>query len=322
VGESFGAEQLHLLRNPVNFCLLGTFLKSRTLRVRIRNRGAGSIFLGILLCGHTLFAQISKNFNGENLPKFEWGLGFVAAEIPSYPGAKRKVLRALPFPWFVYRGEILRMDEEGRRARLKVSSRYELGISGGFNFPVESAVEGARRGMPDLDALMSIGPSLIFRPLREERVHQLNIKIGFRAAFSSDFSSRFLAQGMVLEPSVVYWRQITADTTFYTRLSALIGDSHYNGFFYDVPKSYATESRGHFRSRAGLSEIVTGIGASHYLGKRFQFFLGGFWSNQSLAQNKNSPLVEEEHTFSLALGFIWRIMESHAKVQPDQDAGS
>ena len=51
------------------------------------------------------------------LPVFEAGIGDGAGWVPDYPAAGLNHFQGIPFPYAIYRGEILRSDEQGVRGR-------------------------------------------------------------------------------------------------------------------------------------------------------------------------------------------------------------
>ena len=94
--------------------------------------------------------------------------------------------------WFIYRGDIFRSDDEGTRARISSNDRYEFGISGGGNFPVDSNKIKARNGMPNLDFLFGLGPNFLYRLIKYNNRHQLNVNLGARLNISTNFKSFWL----------------------------------------------------------------------------------------------------------------------------------
>ena len=58
-------------------------------------------------------AQIRFNPTGGPLPLWEAGFGIVHAIAPDYPGADHSSTYTIPFPAALYRGDVLRADEDG-----------------------------------------------------------------------------------------------------------------------------------------------------------------------------------------------------------------
>ena len=184
------------------------------------------IFLSATVLYFEVKSQVSRDLNQKEQSKIEAGVGAIFASTPDFLGSPENTTRFIPFPWFIYRGRFFRSDDEGTRARLKSSTSYELSLSGGGNLPVDSNENEARLGLPDLDFLIGLGPSLIFRIIKENSKQQLNFRLGLRQNLSTDFESRFRSEGLVLEPSLQYWRRLESldQVTFFSSLSARIGD--------------------------------------------------------------------------------------------------
>ncbi|WP_043820678.1 MipA/OmpV family protein, partial [Rubrivivax gelatinosus] len=81
-------------------------------------------------------------------PLWELGAGATVLRLPHYRGAADSSTWVLPLPWFVYRGEVLRADRDGARARLFETER------------TRSDDDDARRGMDDLEPTVEVGPRL------------------------------------------------------------------------------------------------------------------------------------------------------------------
>ena len=94
-------------------------------------------------------------------PLYELGIAGGLGELPDYPGSDQKRIRYLVLPYFIYRGKVFRSDQkEGMRARFIRNEDIDLDMSAAGSFPASSADNDARRGMPDLDWLMELGPRL------------------------------------------------------------------------------------------------------------------------------------------------------------------
>lgn len=99
---------------------------------------------------------------GKPLPLIEAGVGAFHARFPHYPSANTYYSLTLPFPNFVYRGDILRADENGGlRSRFFNSENFEVNLSIGGALPVSSERLEAREGMPDLKTMVEFGPGFI-----------------------------------------------------------------------------------------------------------------------------------------------------------------
>ncbi len=263
-------------------------------------------------------AQVSQNLLSEAPPQYEIGAGLIALNVPDYSGSKNTRIRVVPFPYYIYRGEYLRADDEGTRARLISSKRHEVGLSFGFNFPVNSEGNSARAGMPNLDGIVAIGPRLLFRFLTDKPNQKLNLSFATRAVFSSKFSfnNLFRAEGYSLEPTLNYWYQWQrSQLTLFSTLSFEFGSARYNQFFYNVSPQFQTATRPQFHARSGLVERSMSIGLGHRINNRLFIFGGTSWRNLAWAANRHSPLVETEDNFTFITGLVWTFFESRQKVK-------
>ena len=271
-----------------------------------------SLFL--LLFSLAASPQVSRNFTKKDQPLYEIGAGVISLEVPNYPGAASSTRRTIPFPWIIYRGEVIRADEEGSRLKFFGSERFEVGFSGGFNFPIESDKNRARKGMPDTDALLGLGPSLLYRLPLGSRLHRLTLGLGTRVNYAvRDDFSRMQHQGHIVEPSARYWFKISEASafTFFSTLSASAADEKYNAFFYEVDSRFATSQRPAYSARAGLVDTALSLGVSAEASRRLTIFAGIFHANLSLAANKNSPLLEDEQNTAYAVGLSWMLFEKY-----------
>ena len=89
-----------------------------------------------------------------------WEVGVLAAAFnsPEYPAAGQNQTNTIPAPYFIYRGETLRIgDGSIARAVAIDKSWYELDLSLAGSFNANSEDNEARAGMPDLDFIFELG---------------------------------------------------------------------------------------------------------------------------------------------------------------------
>ena len=72
-------------------------------------------FLGLLTPCSKVQAQTNEHTLDTFQPRYELGVGAVRLNLPKYPGSKKTTVRNIFFPWIIYRGEYLRIDDEGQR---------------------------------------------------------------------------------------------------------------------------------------------------------------------------------------------------------------
>ncbi len=262
-------------------------------------------------------AQVSANTLSDSQPQYELGAGLLLLNVPDYPGSSNNRFRAIPFPYYIYRGEYIRSDDEGSRARILSSKNHEFGLSFSFNFPVRSGNNPSRLGMPDLDSLMSVGPRVLLRLLNDPHSsHKLNLTLAARANYSSDFHQRFRAEGMSFEPRLNYWYRFEAQKlTIFSGLGFEFGTVEINRFFYDVPVEFSNPSRPVYNSQSGLVESSASLGVGASLSSSVFLFASTSFRNLDWAANHESPLVETRNNQAYILGLIWTFYESEELVK-------
>jgi hypothetical protein len=93
-----------------------------------------------------------------SLPLWEAGIGAGFVSTPAYPGAETQSHRVLALPFLIYRGEVLRSDQQGIGARLLHSDTTEFDIGFAASLPASSKDVPVRAGMADLGTLVEFGP--------------------------------------------------------------------------------------------------------------------------------------------------------------------
>ena len=272
-------------------------------------------FIGPLILA--VFLVIPVSAEAYHLPKWEWGVGVGGLSAPAYRGAKGRINYLIPIPFIAYRGDAVRMDEEGMRGRLFESNHVRLDLSVAGNLPVPEDDETARAGMPDLDPVGEFGPTLDFSLIRAGKRHDGEASVWLRFPVRAAFSvgePLVDQQGWVFSPyfDLRYRKGVTRS---HWRVSLSLGPLYatrrYHEYFYKVPAKYATATRpqyqpdgGYSGSRATLSLVMN---SRHW-------FVGIFARYDKLngAVFEDSPLVEVDDYF--AAGFaVSRIFGSSAE---------
>jgi outer membrane protein len=267
-----------------------------------------------------LLLLLSGPVEAYHLPKWEWGLGVGVLNIPAYRGAKGHKNYFLPVPFIAYRGEAIRMDEEGMRGRLFESERVHLDLSIAGNLPVAEDDDSARAGMPNLDPVGEFGPTLDISLTRNGDRHTGEASVWLRLPVRAVLSvgdPLIAQQGWVFSPYVdlsyrkgmsrSHWRVSLA-------LGPLYATRKYHEYFYKVPAEFVTAQRPEYQPDGGYSgsrATLTLVMNSRY------WFVGAFarYDNLNGAVFENSPLVEIDHYF--AVGFaVTRIFGSSSEKAP------
>jgi outer membrane scaffolding protein for murein synthesis (MipA/OmpV family) len=251
----------------------------------------------------------------DQFPLWEAGVGIGATTLPHYRGSDQSKTWVLPVPYLVYRGEELKVDDRRFRGLFFDSDRVELEFSLSGSPPVKD--DNARRGMPDLDPTLEVGPSLNIALYRSDNgMERLEVRLPVRTVFSSDFS-HFRQAGWVFQPNLsLDFKNALGNRGWNLGLqgSLIYTDRRYNQYFYAVDPMFATADRPAFNPSGGYG----GTTLLAALSKRFpNFWVGGFakWDSVSGGVFADSPLVRTRSNFSGGFAIAWILDASTVKVE-------
>lgn len=257
---------------------------------------------------------------GFDSPLYELGMGVGLSYAPDYPGADHSSLWVIPFPFGVYRGEILHSDRRGgTRARLIKNTTLEFNISAGGGFPSNSTANEARAGMPDLEWLGEIGPRLMVDLWSDSAGRLLRFGLPLRAAFTSNFR-RLTDRGYVYGPEFMYEHPRAFGTKFdaYLHLTVNFIDRRFASYFYEVHPDFATPKRERFDAHAGYmsTELSAGFMVPIHGESLRLFTFGGVESLRGSA-NRESPLFRRDFDSSVSMVLLWIFAESKTRVHSE-----
>jgi len=256
----------------------------------------------------------------EEKPLLELGVGLGLLQMPDYRGSDENRLYMLPYPYVIYRGDILKVDEQRISGQIFKTDRILLDFSGYGAVPVKSSNNSARTDMQDLDPTFELGPALTIK-LREskEDKYKLDLSLPVRAFFSTDFSS-VRHEGWMFSPRINFMKDdLIPDTGLNLGISAgpIFADSGYHAYFYTVEPAYATAARPAYSAGGGYSgsTLTVGLDKSY---KQFIFF--AFVSADFLqgASFENSPLVKRETSFMSGISISWIFFKSEKTVNVEK----
>ena len=259
----------------------------------------------------------ATNPRHDELPLWEIGLGVAPITMPSYRGSNTQEIYPVPMPFLDYRGDFLRADREGIRGLIYDSDRVRVDLSGDGAIPSATDEDGPRRGMPDLDPLVEIGPSIniIFHETPRSR---LRLRLPVRAAFATDFSSIYRA-GWKFHPEITFdmYRAVRGWNVGGS-FGPLFADADYHAYYYDVPREFATDFRESYRAGGGYSGTALMLTTSRRFGNTW---MGLFvrYDNLSGAVFSDSPLVETKHAFMAGFGIAYIFWQSKTRVPSTRD---
>ena len=242
-----------------------------------------------------------------NVDKTEWsmGLGIGAFDYLLYPGAVESNRFILPVPYFTYRSPKFEVDR-GFRSFMYDSEKIAIDISADFGLPVDSDDTRARKGMPDLDFMLQIGPSLEFKLNdRSKSYFDARFEIPVRVAFVTDLPNVDHI-GYLVEPrfSFDHRRSSNAPVAHKTTIGLKFATQDFHAYYYDVAPEYATPARSAYKSDAGFGGSFIKYRISY---KTNDFIYWMFLRYQSLrgAEFEDSPLVLKNDYYFVGAGFSW-----------------
>jgi outer membrane scaffolding protein for murein synthesis (MipA/OmpV family) len=257
---------------------------------------------------------------GAQRPLWEIGIAGAIGGVADYPGSDRYSLRAVPFPYFVYRGNFFRSDEKGARLRAPVSSSVELDFSGGASFPARSGDSGPRKGMADLDYLFELGPNLRITLGHPAPGMRLLSEWPVRAAFSTN-GRRVDYRGLVFAPDVgVQTQSLLGSPWFaYADVGPVFASTRFQGYFFEVAPQYAVPGRPAYVAHGGYLGTRLELGASRNLGKTLRVFFYGRIDDYDGGANVDSPLFKSKAGYTAFTGFAWSFLGSRNFVTAPAD---
>jgi outer membrane scaffolding protein for murein synthesis (MipA/OmpV family) len=251
-------------------------------------------------------------------PLWELGAGVAAFSFPAYRGSDETKQFVLPVPYFVYRGQFLKADRDGLRARLFASDRVNLTVSAALSPPASSDDIRARAGMPDLRASFEVGPQLDLTLWRaEDRGRSLKLLLPLRTAYTLERSPQHI--GWVFHP------KLNLDVGDLPGLSGwnvgvqagpLFGDRRQHAYYYGVDPAFATTDRPAYAAGAGFAGMQYLLGVS----RRYpSHWVGAFLRYDSLrgASFVDSPLVRDRNYLAAGLAVTWIFGQSATLVSTD-----
>jgi len=262
-------------------------------------------------------AVLSLNATADKFPLWEAGAGISLIQFPDYRSSDERQFYVLPIPYFVYRGDFLKVDRQKIRGLFFSRDWAELDFSISGSVPVKSSENDARRGMDDLDPTLEFGPTFnIHLQKNLDNSLELDLRLPLRTVFATDLRS-FRQTGWVFEPRLnLDIRNKLFGPGWNVGLAAgpLFATRRNNQYFYGVDSAFATPSRPAYQPKGGYA----GTQLLAAVSKRYpKFWVGGFtsWTNLNGAAYENSPLVKTKNSFAAGVAISWIFSESKTMVE-------
>lgn len=248
-------------------------------------------------------------------PLWELGLGLGGLSFPVYRGADQRQGFAVPAPYLVYRGDVLKADRRGVRGELAERGAVEFDISATASPPAASDEVKVRRGMPDLRATLGIGPNIDWLWWSAEGGRRaLRFQVPVHGMFTLQSSSRFVGWQAVPRLNLDVLAPGGFDGWNFGLLAGpVFGSTKQHAYLYSVAPIHAEPGRPAYTARSGYGGFETLASWS----KRFpSYWFGMFLRYDRLngATFSDSPLVRRQEYLAGGLAIAWMIGESDRKV--------
>lgn len=267
-----------------------------------------NFFSGLIILATTLTIPVYA----VDRPVWELGIGASAISFSDYIGSDKRNNLALPFPYVSYYGDILRIDRDTVRSEFFGSDTLKIDVSLSGSIPVDSDDNEDREGMPDLDPIIELGPSVEYEFYRHPFNNgRLSLELPVRSAIASDFSN-VREVGWVSNPNVKYSRKeydMAGTWTLQAALGPLFGNSRYHQYFYGVSDKFANAQRPQFDADSGFGGWRLSLGFSRRVN---DIWYGAFvrYIDISDAGFADSPLVRQDHSIVGGLAIAWIFAKS------------
>lgn len=270
-------------------------------------------FLGFsLACVATLVhAQDAATAKKPDLPLWEVGVAAGALSQQAYPGADEQVSRTPLLPYFIYRGKVLRADDEGAGLRAIRTEGFELDVSFAGSLSSGGKALKAREGMPRLRSLVEFGPVGRWYLNGRDAADRLTFELPLRGVFEAGDLRRH--RGMTLEPELSLDHRARGGWSYGLSAGVLIGDERLGRTYYAVAPGEALPDRPAYEAKAGLIAWRLKAGVSRQLTPDVRVFAFGRVDSVAGAANRDSPLVRRTTGGSVGIGLTYTLKRSVAR---------
>lgn len=233
----------------------------------------------------------------------EAGVALVGQVSADYRGSAHYQPQAVPLPYFLYQGRIIKADEDGLRGEFWANHRFEFNVSVDGSLNGRSDNNVLRAGMRELDSAFETGPSFNINISGDSFRDGWSVRFPVRAVFTVGTSGIDYI-GYLFNPRLT-WRASRNFWDWETSFNAglLFADKTYHRYYYDVAADFVTEQRPYYSADGGYSGAFTRLAFYRRL-ENWRFGISLRYDNLSGAEFGDSPLVETNHFGSISFGLI------------------
>jgi len=261
----------------------------------------------VLLILLLAFSSIAKA--DEPKPTWEVGLALGGQYLADYRGSSSYNARVLPVPFFIYRGNRIKLDRRGLRGDLLDSKAWEVNISGEVSLAGGQEENALRSGMIQLDPTFEVGPSFNIALDGNVKDDGWLLRLPVRTVFAAGPNVNGVEYvGYLFNPKITYENDPGGDAwRFRTSLGFSYGSELYHDYYYQVDSAFVSEARPFFNAKAGYSGSYFKAGVSKRSAS-WRYGVSIRYDNISGTDFSESPLVETDHYFSVSFilaKFLW-----------------
>jgi outer membrane protein len=264
-----------------------------------------------LACAATLAQADSPVASSPELPLWEVGVAAGALSQQAYPGADQQVTRTPVLPYLIYRGKVLRADNDGAGLRAIRTDSFELDVSFAGSLSSGGKALRAREGMPRLRSLVEFGPVGRWFLNGRDAAERISFELPLRGVFEAGDLRRH--RGLSLEPELGLEHRSRTGWSYGLSAGLLIGDRRLGATYYTVEPGEALPDRPAYAARAGLIAWRLKGGVSHQLTPDMRVFAFGRLDSVAGAANRASPLVRQTTGASVGIGLTYTLKRSEAR---------
>lgn len=280
-------------------------------KIKVSSLNIILLLLSLIISSHSYADKMDLEDGIVGKPVWEAGIFTAAFNGPIYPAASDTQNKFLPVPFVIYRGKRVRVgDGSFVKAMAVEKERFKLDVSVGAAFNADSEKSKIREGMPDLDFLFEIGPQASFL-LHDTDTSNTWLNLQVRSVFTTDFSE-VEHKGYLFQPEVAFKGKgiITDNSDFGFSVAPIWATKKTHDYFYSVDQQYVNEDRQYYQADGGYLGTKISIFNRFQIRKNLSIFFAsqiGVWST---AKNEDSPLFEQDITYTFAIGVKWTLFES------------
>lgn len=253
----------------------------------------------------------------QTAPLWEASILAAGGYVAHYPAASEGQFKALPVPFLIYRGDTVRIGDNGFiRARQEMADgRFELDIGLDGSFDVDSKDNKARQGMPDLDLLIEAGPKATWHLMPKQDEVQVDFGVEVRAVIATRLIG-FDYEGISINPELSWSDRSLGGTKLrgYASIGPVFGFDGVNDYFYGVDAAYATATRRAYKADDGYIGTKTTLGVAYPINDRLLVFGAAQVGYYGGSANEDSPLFRDKTNYSVGMGVRWSFWQSDARV--------